>query len=250
MIFHSTDLSSLFQESFIRILKNDFIVTTLELNEAEQNEFPNQNNDYRVIFGPGKVFVPGGVDRYPDESYRKVVNFYKDYFLECLKLSLHSFRKEVKRFLETPCMQNPDSRYYYLEEKVSILENCEGELHNLGQQNPIVKEFSKILVEEIEYINAFKPKIYEDLEANKLKFRLSKKEVCLLFSHLNKHNILSPDVVNDRELGHQLDMHFMYWDKKTNRYRIMTNSRNTIGKTRTDLGHQTPSTKLNEIFGL
>lgn len=89
------------------------------------------------------------------------------------------------------------------------------------------------------------PKFDSDLEKDKIKFNLSKKEVCLLFNYLSKHNIIA-GLNSNEELAALIEKHCMYESK--NKYFHITNAKNTLSKNKHDDSHKSLSPKLQKIL--
>ncbi len=87
--------------------------------------------------------------------------------------------------------------------------------------------------------------INTNLEQDKIKFNLTKKEVCLLFNYLSRNNIIAGIHTNE-ELAELIEKHCMY--KSSDNYHFITNAKNTLSKNLHDDAHKSLSSKLQKIL--
>ncbi|WP_224487869.1 hypothetical protein [Robertkochia flava] len=117
---------------------------------------------------------------------------------------------------------------------------------HLYSYKPLIRKTIEYCIQKLH--DEFLPKSFLNPEDNKIKFNLSKKEVCLLFTRLANDGIISIEQSGEKELGALIETHFLFNDSKSKSYRPITQAYKTIQKNRQDPRHQTESEKLNNLF--
>lgn len=250
MIFFTFPLDDFFKKSTIDSLLVLFQKCTIDLDDSEKATYPVKEGQFkRVVFGPGKDFVEGTDDRYPCENNRIVKDFHADYLQKIISSSIESFMSHMEKDLSNPIMHDPNPRYYYVTLQIEKLEEVLVKIEQAEHLREVGSSFKEEIIKNIKLLKEKKlPKLYVEIEENKLKFKLSKKEVCLLFSRISDEGFISSDQAEEKDLGKLIDQHFMYQDSSTKKYYSITSAYKTIQKNRLDPRHQTESEKLKKLL--
>jgi hypothetical protein len=112
----------------------------------------------------------------------------------------------------------------------------------VGIKDYLIRELDELLV-KLQGIAPFNLNV--DLEKDKIKFNLNKKEVCLLFSYLFKYDIIT-GLNSNEELAEVIEKHCMH--KFKGEFNLITNAKNTISKNSNDELHKSFSPKLQKIL--
>ena len=250
MIFFTFPLDDYFKKSTIDSLLVLFQGNTIELNDSEKLKYPIKEGQFkRVVLGPGSDVIEGSIDRYPDDNIRIVKDFHADYLQKIIFGSIESFMSQIEKELAYPSMHDPNPRYYYVTLQIEKLEEVLVKIEQTEHLKEVGSSFKEEIIKNIKLLKEKKlPKLYVEIEENKLKFKLSKKEVCLLFSRISDEGLISSDQAEEKDLGNLIDQHFMYQDPSTKKYFSITSGYKTIQKNRLDPRHQTESEKLKKLL--
>jgi hypothetical protein len=112
----------------------------------------------------------------------------------------------------------------------------------------IIKEELDAAVDNIrDFLEDLKPKHREDFTNDKIKFKLSQKDVCFLFSKLLQLNIITD--ADEKRLGELLEKHFLYYNRNAKDYKEMTSAYGYIQTIRNDKFRQ-PSEEIKKLFNI
>lgn len=196
------------------------------------------------------------------EKIRNEIEIEPDFFPEQKSIS---FEQQLLRMFESrkKVYLNSIKHELYVkslnpEEKINLIQFLKEDLEEIidaYEKSKHLEKYKNLRNKLISDLNSIYQRIDEldfkisdiSLDKNKIKFNLSKKEVCILFEYLSKHNLIA-DVHSREELGKLIESHAMYESKGN--YHFITNAKNTLSKNQNDLEHQSLSKTLSEHLKL
>jgi hypothetical protein len=184
---------------------------------------------------------------YPEE---KELDLFDDYLFPLLDSKSNYYMEKVDKKLKDE-LPSPESKLYYIESLIDELTKLENQKASIPFYNTHSKLESKIdsIINNLEsFLNQRKPISLNRNIDDKIKFNLSKKEVCLLFTRLSDAGFLSHSQSSEKDIGDLIEKHFMYYDNKSHTYINITKADGYIKKLRLDERYATPSEKLDKLF--
>ncbi|AUS05119.1 hypothetical protein [Pseudotamlana carrageenivorans] len=172
-----------------------------------------------------------------------------DYFKDIIADIKRDYLYQVQKDVEGKYKFSREQLFIFVNSEIDLLE----EYSNRIDKSEITYKTKSCLVETIKQIigvlnDNYLPNEFLSFEEDKIKFKLTKKEVVLLFKKMVDAGFINSKQSFDKELGKLLDKHFYYFDAKSKTYVKMNDSYKTIRKVNTDINHQTPSEILNKFL--
>lgn len=184
---------------------------------------------------------------YPDD---KELDFIDNYLMLILHNSKKHFINDIDKKLDNE-MTSPQSKKHYLTINIDKLQefiNLKFNLKFYIEYESFSIEVDKVLCELIDELERKIPNCFSDFNQDKIKFKLSKKEVCILFKKISDLGFLHKDQSSDKELGLLLEKHFMYLNEKSKTYENITNADKYLNKLVNDPRYHNPSLNLAKLL--
>lgn len=212
-------------EIFFSSLKNKYINNTSRLPKKEMEEYPDYDeNTVRQLIIPIGNSQTGD---YVDDVIKKV-RFKEDFLLGLIEDFKIEFKKEILKSIKEEFNYDIDRQYLFISDELLKLDVIKSRIPHLYHLQLIIDEFDAAVDNLSEFLEDLKPKHREDFTKDKIKFKTSAKEICILFKKLNNLKFLSP--IDDKRLGELLEKHFMYYDSRTKSYKNLNNAYGYIQK--------------------
>ncbi|WP_067145453.1 hypothetical protein [Pseudotamlana agarivorans] len=190
----------------------------------------------------------------PDENGEAGVDMVReitlnDYFKDIIADIKRDYLYQVQKDVEGKYKFSREHLFMYVNSEIDLLEEYDDRIN----KSEISYSVKSCLIETIAQIidvikDEYLPNEFLSFEEDKIKFKLTKKEVALLFKKMSEQGFINSEQASDIELGKMLDMHFCYYDNKSKQFVEMSNSYKTIQKLKNDINHQTPSVKLSNFL--
>jgi hypothetical protein len=111
----------------------------------------------------------------------------------------------------------------------------------------IVQELQGSIKSTIEFLERQYPPSKLDNSNSKIRLKLSKKEVCVLFKVLSDLNFIDGEQSSEKELGELLELHFQYYNSQK-KFVDIREADGYFKKLRTNSKYANQSDKLNKLF--
>jgi len=225
-------------------LRNKYINLTSKLTEKDMKDYPqyDENNIRQIIITIGN----SQTGEYVEDVIKKI-RFKEDFLSGLIEELKIEFKKRIINSLKSEFAYDVEWKYLFISEELLNLEEYRTRLPELIHLE-IIKEELDAAVENIrDFLEDLKPKHREDFSKDKIKFKISQKDLIFLFKKLIQLNIITH--ADDKRLGELLEKHFLYYDRKTKDYKEMTSVYNYILKIGNDEFRQ-PSEEIKKLFNI
>lgn len=237
--------SDFLREANFSSLKQQYIKYTSNLSEKEVEKYrdydENTVRELTVLIGNSQT------GEYVDDVIEKV-RFKEDFLLGLLEDLKIDFKRNTLKTIKDTLNYDREKQYLFLSEEIVHLEEAKYKTFNLSHLQIIKEEFDAVLDNLTLFLEDLKPKHLQDFTKDKIKFKISKKDVCFIFSELYKQDIIA-DIEDEKRLAELLEKHFLYYDKTIKEYKGMVSADNYLKKLRSDKFRQ-PSDKIKELFNI